>query len=264
MSKPLLHFAHANGFPAGSYKGLFTALEERFRVTAVPQFGHDPHYPVEDNWQALVEELIWHLTQVDQGPAIGVGHSFGGVITYMAACQAPWLFKGVILLDPPLVAGPVAPMVRLAKRTALIDRITPAGVTRYRARRWPKGKDLVAYFRKKALFAGMSDESIGDYVQAAVCQEDPDYQRLRFKPEVECRIFRTVPTNLGRYAGKLRCPSMLVTVKGSEACKPVCYRPFLRQNPVMQHKQIEGLGHLFPLQAPQAAAEMIIDIVGAW
>ena len=53
--RPLI-FAHANSFPAGTYDYLFAQLRARgFAVHALPRFGHDPAYPVTDNWPHLVQ-----------------------------------------------------------------------------------------------------------------------------------------------------------------------------------------------------------------
>jgi hypothetical protein len=44
MSKPALHFTHANGIPSGSYQKFFQFLNQDFDVKAIPMIGLDPHY----------------------------------------------------------------------------------------------------------------------------------------------------------------------------------------------------------------------------
>ncbi len=56
-------FAHANGFPSATYGKLFAGLAPEYTVAHLPQHGHDPRFPVDDNWQNLVDELIHHLQQ---------------------------------------------------------------------------------------------------------------------------------------------------------------------------------------------------------
>ena len=72
-----IFFAHANGFPSATYGKLFAALAPDYHVTHLPQHAHDPRFPVNDNWQNLVDELIHHLEQQPE-PVWGVGHSLGG------------------------------------------------------------------------------------------------------------------------------------------------------------------------------------------
>lgn len=54
----MIVFSHANSFPAATYRVLFKSLRARgFGVKVIDKFGHDPRYPVSDNWPHLVEQL---------------------------------------------------------------------------------------------------------------------------------------------------------------------------------------------------------------
>ncbi|HHJ4328519.1 TPA: alpha/beta fold hydrolase, partial [Klebsiella pneumoniae] len=123
-----IFFAHANGFPSGSYRKLFDGLSAHYQVRHLQQHGHDPRFPVNDNWHNLVDELVHHLQQGD-GPVWGVGHSLGGVLHYHAALRHPELYRGLVMLDSPLLTGMDRLLIRTAKRFGFIDRITPAGRT---------------------------------------------------------------------------------------------------------------------------------------
>ena len=61
MSRDILHFSHANGFPAACYRKFFSYLEPDFRISSINCIGHDPGYPVTDGWPHLVAQLIDHL-----------------------------------------------------------------------------------------------------------------------------------------------------------------------------------------------------------
>ncbi|HCJ27799.1 MAG TPA: alpha/beta hydrolase, partial [Pseudomonas sp.] len=67
-----IFFAHANGFPSGTYRKLFDALTPEYVVTHLDQHGHDPRFPVDDNWQNLVQELLEQLAALKE-PVWGVG-----------------------------------------------------------------------------------------------------------------------------------------------------------------------------------------------
>jgi len=86
-------FSHANSFPAGTYRILFNALRERgFEVHAIERYGHDPRYPVTNNWIHLVEQLADHAADLQQRTgerAFLVGHSLGGYLSIMAAARRP-------------------------------------------------------------------------------------------------------------------------------------------------------------------------------
>ena len=57
MSQPIF-FAHANGFPSATYRKLFEALAPEYRVAHMDRHGHDPRFPVDDNWNNLLDELF--------------------------------------------------------------------------------------------------------------------------------------------------------------------------------------------------------------
>ena len=103
MSRTLLHFSHANGFPAACYRKFFGCLESDFRISSINCIGHDPSYPVTDGWPHLVAQLLDYLSAHCRAPVVGVGHSLGGYLTFMAAVQRPELFKCIILLDAPII-----------------------------------------------------------------------------------------------------------------------------------------------------------------
>ena len=71
---PLLHFAHATGFNAETYRGLLTPLQGRFRVAAADLRGHGfttlpaPPGPQAD-WFTFGQDLARILDVLAAGPA---------------------------------------------------------------------------------------------------------------------------------------------------------------------------------------------------
>ena len=115
---PLTVFSHGNSFPASTYGVMLDAIRARgFRVEAIEKFGHDPHYPVTDNWPHLVQQLIDFTTPLAaNGPVFLVGHSLGGILSMMMAAKAPQLVRGVVLLDAPMLGGWKAKLLKVGKR----------------------------------------------------------------------------------------------------------------------------------------------------
>jgi pimeloyl-ACP methyl ester carboxylesterase len=105
VTLPIIHFSHANGFPALCYRRLFGFLESDFRIGYVDRIGHDPSFPVTDGWAHLVDELTAAIDARWNQPVVGVGHSLGGYLTAMAAVRRPefWVvfveFWGEMLHD---------------------------------------------------------------------------------------------------------------------------------------------------------------------
>jgi pimeloyl-ACP methyl ester carboxylesterase len=199
-------FAHANGFPSATYGKLFAALAPDYRVQHLEQHGHDPRFPVNDNWSNLVDELIHHL-EASQQPVWGVGHSLGGVLHYHAALLRPELYLGVVMLDSPVLTLADKMVIRAAKRFGFIDRITPAGRTLGRREEFVDLAEARGYFAGKGLFRRFDPECLDAYVQHGL-QAVGNNLRLRFDPATEISIYRSVPhTSPGRPQPAASCPS---------------------------------------------------------
>ncbi|MCC2615850.1 alpha/beta hydrolase [Aestuariibacter halophilus] len=257
-----LHFAHANGFPAGSYRRLLQELPDNIQVWALDKFGHNPAFPVARDWLNQARELWHYLDQHTQQPVFLVGHSFGAVVSYLAASERPERCRGLIMLDPPLVTGLTRHVFKLFQRTPLIDKVTPAGKASVRNTQWAPDTDLVEYFAGKGLFQGMEPACIADYVSSATTHLG-DKQTLTFDHQVEAELFRTVPTNLPRHYGRYKGPGVVITGELTEVCKPALINPFIKGNG-FEHRVFAGGGHMFPLQQPDNVAELLQYYINRW
>ena len=258
MTTKTIHFAHANGFPAGSYKKFLNALSPDYRIIAKDKFAHDDRYPLNDNWENQVDELIHYVEDnVSDGEKVmAIGHSFGGLLSYMAVCKKPELFSGLIMLDPPLITGLARYFFRFAKKNRLINKLTPAGITQTRIKKWDAKHDLHHYFANKQLFKDFDPDCLNDYI-AAVTDEAKGSKHLNFDVSTEANIFRTIPHNLPSFKGKLSIPSTLITATHTTVCVPVLRNPFIRNNPLIKHVEFDQGGHMFPLEHPLALANLI-------
>ena len=142
-------FAHANGFPAGTYRLLFEAWRAAgFTVRAIDKLGHDAAFPVTSNWPHVRDELIAFITAGDaQQPVWLVGHSLGGLLGVLVASRRPELVAGLVMTAVFGVAlaincpGGLNPMFAIS--AAVYTAITPgaafaAPVSIERILAWPR------------------------------------------------------------------------------------------------------------------------------
>ncbi|MES2819017.1 MAG: alpha/beta hydrolase [Pseudomonadota bacterium] len=255
-----LFFAHANGFPSATYGKLFDALAPDYRVQHLTQHGHDPRFPVDDNWGNLVDELLHHLQALDE-PVWGVGHSLGGVLHYHAALLHPELYRGVVMLDSPVLTRADKWVIRAAKRFGFIDRITPAGRTVGRRERFADLDEARRYFAGKALFRRFDPDCLEAYVTAGL-HGDGEGLRLRFDPATEISIYRSVPhTSPGR-PQQLEVPLAMVRGRHSRVVLPH-HAHLVRRVPRGEYLTLPG-GHMFPLERPQATADLLKSLFARW
>lgn len=258
--RELIHFAHGNGFPSLCYKQMLNHLEERFDYCYIDRSGHDPLYPVSENWHNLVKELIASVKRQAKQPVIAVGHSLGGVLSLLAAIEEPELFKKVIMLDSPLIGPFKSSMVKLAKSLGVIDRITPAFKTKGRREHWQNHEQLISYLKTRDLFKTFTDECLNDYITYGLEYKDDGYY-LRFDRHIEYQIYRTIPHVIPQYKGKLVTPTVLIYGDKSTVVDRMDVR-YMKNYFNIKCFKIKGT-HLFPMEYPKSVAKQIIAAVDA-
>jgi pimeloyl-ACP methyl ester carboxylesterase len=257
MTHPTLVFSHANSFPASTYRVLFADLRQRdFKLRAIEKLGHDPHYPVTNNWPHLVQQLAdFAQREVDKSgaPVILVGHSMGGFLSVMTAALHPELCCGVLMLDSPLVGGWRATGLGMAKSTQLIGSVSPGAVSRRRRNSWPDAVAAFEHFRHKKAFAHWDAQVLQDYVDHGM--QDEDGKRvLSFDRDIETAIYNTLPHHLERLLHRhpLKCPAAFIGGTHSNELKQVGMD--LTQKVTKGRLTMLDGSHLFPMERPEVTA----------
>lgn len=256
-TSPTLFFAHANGFPGGSYRTFLEPLREEFEVVAADRIGHDPDFPVGPGWHELSRQLEQELAGLAR-PVTAVGHSMGGVLLFMVASRRPEWFDALVMLDPPLINGWRGALFGLGRLFGQIDRITPAGRSQGRREHFRDWQDVEAYFQRRGFFQALDPRCLRDYLDAGL---EPDGQggwKLRFDPRHEVEIFRTTPRGLDRWP-RLRVPGMLINGDSSPQPFRDCGSRHARCHG-MRYDTAPG-GHMFPLEHPHTTARRVGESV---
>ena len=258
-------FSHANGFPAGTYRLLFEAWRAAgFKVAAVQRFGHDPDFPVSNNWPRLREQLL-QLVQAQDQPVFLVGHSMGGFLSLMAACKRPALVHGVVLMDSPVVAGWRAHSVRALKLGGLLKRMGPGRISATRRWQWPSAEAAWQHFADKSVFARWQPEVLRDYILAGT-EPDPTSSTggvyLAFRREVETSVYNTLPHNLQTLLRK-HPPRVPVHYLGGTRSAEGRQAGMAATRALVQGRiaWVEG-SHLFPMERPAETAAAVLQALG--
>ena len=263
-AKPIIHFSHANGIPVEAYRKFLNGFKDRYDIKTIDGIGVHPDYPITKDWRYLVQQLIDDVEQQSpSAPVIGMGHSFGSLVTLMAAYKRPDLFSQLIIMDPPFVIGKNSMLFELIKilNLKMIDQLTPAGITLKRKDHW-LSKDLaIEALRHNRLFKSFDDDCFNAYIEHGLIE---DAQRggvtLKISKVVEAEIFRTVPAWWWRTPRKPpQTPVHLITASKS---------PFYKQGlPKGMHEiykidfsVVEG-GHMFPLEQPNEISRLVQELL---
>lgn len=258
MSKEIIHFAHANGFPSKTYSKIFSFLEKDFEIGFLERHAHDPNFPVDDNWHNLRDELRAEIEKRYTKPIIGVGHSLGGILHFLVAVEHPELYKQIILLDSPIISRLSSHGLRILKLARLMDRYTPSQMTRFRRNLWKTKQEAFEHFKKKPKFDAFDEDVLRDYVEYGTIETEKGFE-LFFKPSIEARIYQTLPHHLPEMRGKLKIPAAYIGGSHSREAR-MARLGFMRKHFPIDFYLLEG-SHLFPLEIPQKTAEKITEII---
>ena len=256
---PRILFSHGNSFPGGTYRVVLESLRQRgFEVQAIDKFGHDPAYPVSNNWPHLVEQLAdtaqqW---QGDGEPAFLVGHSLGGILSLMCAAMHPGLARGVLLIDSPILGGWKATTLGLAKKTQLVGALSPGRISRKRRDHWASRAEVLEHLHHKCAFARWDAQVLADYVDAGT-HEHNGQRWLSFDRDIETAIYNTLPDNLTGLLKRhpLKCPVAFIGGTHSVEMRQVGME--LTQHITKGRVMMLDGSHLFPMEKPLATAAAI-------
>lgn len=264
---PTLVFSHGNSFPAGTYSALFEIWRQAgWRVEALAKFGHDPRFPVSSNWPHLSDELRAFIESLHTGPVYLVGHSMGGFVSLLLACQRPERVQGVVLLDSPVVAGWRATTVQFAKATGLIRRFSPAQISHRRREHWACIEEARSYFASKSVFARWSPQVLEDYLACGLeaSQRADGSVQLAFDRRVESRIYNTLPHHMPQLLRRHppRCPVGFIGGTASLEVRQVGPGGMAATQRLTQGRLrwIEG-SHLFPMERPEECAAAVLELL---
>jgi pimeloyl-ACP methyl ester carboxylesterase len=257
--KPAVVFSHANGFPAGTYRILLDHVRAAgWPVLAPPKFGHDTRFPVTSNWPHLRDQLIQFIEAHRAAPVYLVGHSLGGYLSLLAAARRPDLALGVVLLDSPLLPAWMGRVIQFGKAFGVGERFSPGAVSRRRRQHWPSADAAFAHFAAKPAFARWADGVLADYLACGLEVGAEGGVHLSFQRDIETRIYNTLPHHVPRLlrTHPPRCPVAFVGARGSDELR----RVGLRETRRLVHQRLTMLDgtHLFPMEAPQAAAAAVV------
>ena len=259
---PVLHLAHANGFPPGTYRKLIERLKTRYHVFTLRSRGLVPGTDPRSlrDWEDMADDLAEALRARGLAGVVGVGHSMGGVATLLASVKNPGLFRAVVALDPVLFTGTRLRLIQALTLLGLRSRIPPASLARRRRETWGSREEAATSYRKKPLFRRFDAECFQDYITHGLTEVPGGGFRLTIPTAWEARVFETSPRGVWRKLRSVQVPTLVLRGSDSDTLLPAALARAGRTIPGARAEELPGT-HLFPLEHPDACGQRLLTFL---
>ncbi|MEM7077019.1 MAG: alpha/beta hydrolase [Pseudomonadota bacterium] len=268
---PLALLHHANGMCGACWAPVAERLRATHKVVAIDARGHGGSPPLQTpalevpqdfGWDFMVDDLqqIARQLMAQQGVeqiALGIGSSFGGIVTASAAARFPDLFARVYMFDPP-----IHPTQEILDRLS-VEFIAPqhdkeALVARTRKRKsiWDSREQARGAWRDKPLFAPWTEAGFTLYLDHGLRDRPDGRVELACDPLVEAHIFDTTGVLwLPDFADRVNVPVELVHAR--QGFFPEAFFKGLSDLFAQGRFHQLDAGHMLPLEAP----ELVVDLI---
>ncbi len=255
--KPVLHWAHANGFNAQTYGPLLAPLAGDFDVYAADARGHgfstlaaDPaSYP---GWAQYRNDLIGVLEHLcdKAGDKIWLGgHSMGGCASVMAAAIRPDLVAGMVLTDPVIVPRSARLAARLLRRSH--GGFSLAVNAAKRRADWPDADTVVKSYTGRGAFQTWQHGFLEAYVGGGVRPLDGAGENtvtLACAPAWEAANFNDQRHNSTGPARRLKVPFTLMVAEIGSTTRSIL--SFRLARVAKKIEVVAGSTHFLPMEFP--------------
>lgn len=251
-----LVFFHANGFPPAMYRQMLTPLTEHYKVSTVYQ---RPLWPLPvpkdfNNWQLMIDDACRFIAAQPE-PVTLVGHSMGGLVSIICAVREPAKIKKLVLLDPVILQPHLIWIMRnlpgfLRKKLPLVDK------TLRRPDFFIDKEKGFRFHRRVRGFKNIPDSILKDYMAEGLYPVKGGF-KLSYSREWEAAIYQTVPWAWSSIK-RLNIDTVVIRGSQSDTLSPQSVSRLQRKQPHVNVVEIEG-GHLFPLEQPEEAAQLILQ-----
>ena len=257
-----IHFAHANGYPPESYRQLLSPLTNDYKVIGMLQrpLWDNSDYNEIKNWHQLADDMIQFLDEQSLKGVVGVGHSLGAIVSVLAASKRPDLFKKLILIEPVIFPKLMTAVNHLMPMSLRKKYVPVAKVALKRKDHWSTEQEIFDSYRKKKIFALLSDASIWDWIKAGIVPHKEGGVTLRFTKQWEAHIYATV-TNVLDALDKLTVPFYIMRGAKTNVISDKMWTKLNRKYPTERLIEYKNATHLLPLELQETVANDILRII---
>lgn len=252
-----LHFAHATGFNAQTYKSLYEKIDLNTTLMAMDMRGHGMSNAPADpqalhSWHTYEKDLIAFIDELDE-PLFLAGHSIGAAASIAAAAARPQQVKGLILLEPVIFTPAFDLFMTCAKAMGLGHRLAIAQGAKNRSFKFSSKTAAVERYIGRGGFKSWPEQWIRDYIEGGSLETEEGIE-LSCKPEWEARTFSVTSHKPWQSIKKLKCPITLLKAGKGSTCAVKSFNKTKALHPNNTYKTIDEASHFLPMEHTDTCA----------
>lgn len=260
--KPIVHFVHGNGFNGLVYWPMLRCLLPYADLVFTNAQGHGGSEAGEAflGWDAnaamIHEALLQQRASWGAVPVIGMGHSFGAILTTRMAAELSPVFDRLLLLDPIYLPTTLVTLNHLFYRLGMMRFVPMVSRTLKRRASWPDRATAREAFRGRGVFRGWEESALEAYVQHGLHERD-DGVHLLAPPWLEARVYARYASRVWASVKRLPVPCHVIVGDRTFPYVDAGIRRACRLNPRITREVMPG-GHCFMQEIPQAVGERVV------
>ena len=237
--------AHANGYSASCYLYLYRFFKDKFRWIFLDFSGHGQSEPSLDfsNWNFFADQIFSVVQKENLKNIIGIGHSLGGASLSLASKRDPEIFKALLLLDPTILSNTIILLGMIFGNRMAID-------ANKRRSQFSSLEQIKKVFKRFPIFSSWEESVFNDYINSCFVQSTEGY-KLACPPEVEAKIFNSVPLFFPNKYRNLKVRTSVVIPKKSNVCSYSAAKKVIGDYPGSYITVLENENHFFPFENPE-------------
>lgn len=253
----VIQFLHANAYTPGCYAQMFKALSN-YKVIAPKQrpLWKDSDDSSLTSWSVLADDIIVHMDEVGRKDVIGIGHSMGGVASWLAAIKRPDLFSRLILIDPVILPLSYTLGIQWMPMSLKRKYVPIVKVASRRRDTWTDRASAKKYFLSKKVFQRFDSQALEDFIEHGLKTHVDGGVGLAYPRAWEARVYGTAPY-LWRKLGKSPCPITVIRAQYSDVIGEESWAKIKSSLSKGHFIQADGAGHLVPFEQPELCADII-------
>ncbi len=251
---PALIMLHATGFLPWLWHPVARKLAGDYKIYAPYFCDHRITEPEEGgiNWLTLASDLCDFCKQISVKNPFLVGHSMGATVMTIASAHYNSPAEKMIIIEPIFLPA------QIYAANITIEQHPLASKSIKRRNKWADRSEVHSYLKSKPLFAAWDDEALDLYIQFGMVAGDAGGLTLTCSPRREAAMFMGgMQYNPWPVLDKITTPSLILEGELSENREYIDLQKAAALMPNGFFRQVEGAGHLIPMEKPAEIAGII-------